>query len=187
EDRLARRHRGVLAHRARQHRRSPSADLQARTAVRRSTAPFRDARAAERTLMATVEAHAPARTVSRTWRIAEPAAARVVRAVVGCAHAALAVTRAYRLLAHPGTGLAGAATVDLATTYATFIVAGSALCAIVALIAARTVRTDTVEGVWLRFVGAVLQPSARRFAALLALLAFVAATAVHFLVFDGQP
>jgi hypothetical protein len=137
--------------------------------------------------MATLRANVPSRADARTWRIAEPPAARVVRASAGCALAALAVAPAYRLLARPETGLAGAATVDMASTYATLIVAGSALTAIVALIAARTVRADTVEGAWLRFTAWILQPSSRRFAATLALIAFAAATVVHFAVLRGQP
>lgn len=110
----------------------------------------------------------------------------VARAVAGCSLAALALVPAYRLLARPETGLAGAATVELAGTYAALALGGLAAFAIVALIAARVVPMAALAQAWARLARTITAPTAARFGLVLALVAGAAAAAFNLLILARQ-
>jgi hypothetical protein len=125
-------------------------------------------------------------TVGRPVR-AVAASPRTGRALLGSVIALLSILPVYRLLGTPDTGLAGAATVSMASAYGNVIVAGTAAAAIVLLVTARFVTWRTVHRVLKVLRATLLGPSAVVFAGALAAVAFLAATAYSRFVLEGQP
>jgi hypothetical protein len=112
---------------------------------------------------------------------------RVVRAAGGAALALLALLPVYRFLNVPGTGLAGAATVELASTYAGLATAGLAALGVILVIAGRAVPFEAVAGAWNRLSTWLCRPTPTRFGAVLAVIAGTCAALFNLFILEQQP
>jgi hypothetical protein len=112
---------------------------------------------------------------------------RLLRTAMAAALAVLATLPLYRLLSPADTGLAGAATRDMAGVYATVVWYGVLVLCIPALLAARLLTVDRLERLAAGAGRTLLALSTAHFAALAATFAFAISLAVHFFVLSGQP
>jgi hypothetical protein len=109
------------------------------------------------------------------------------RRSLGAAVVALATLPLYRVLEHPDTGVAGAATVDIVAVFAAFGWFGTLLVAAAAVAAARALPVGTGERLLSRGARLLERPRAVPFAVTAALLAAVLTAAFSLLVLDGKP